>query len=251
MNMIYGNFKIFDDLVPNISDKVKQMGISNWDQFLKAEKIHGMSHQDKKKVDEKIIQYKEAIQRGDFSKFASIPPNLHWIFYPLLKEKGKVGYLDIETTGLQFFNDEITLIGIYDGKEYKNLILGRDLTEENVLRLIEPFDMFVTHYGLKFDIPFLKYKFPNINFDKLHFDVSFVARKLNIGKNLKEIEKKLQIWREKHIAHIEGHLPVTLWEEYQSGRDESLNILIQHNRSDVVNLVKIADVMYEKLKEKS
>jgi uncharacterized protein YprB with RNaseH-like and TPR domain len=41
---------------------------------------------------------------------------------------------------------------------------------------------------------------------------------------------------------------VRLWREYQEGRDKSLETLIEYNREDVVNLERLAEIAYERLR---
>lgn len=244
-SMITRSFRIFQDVDKNIESKLVQQGIEDWEDFLQKEKIYGVSREVKSAINQKINQYKQALQKKDYGVFKPLGPQYHWQLYEILKRENKICYLDIETTGLKFLKDDITMVGIYDGKNYINLTKNRNLNQQSLKEIIDPFDMLVTHYGLKFDIPFLSFSFPEVNFDKLHFDVSFNAEKLNLGKDLKEVEKSLEIWREKHIADISGFQAVKLWEEYLKGNEESLKLLIEHNRNDVINLAKIADKIFE------
>ncbi|MFP4498089.1 MAG: ribonuclease H-like domain-containing protein, partial [Vulcanimicrobiota bacterium] len=84
-----------------------------------------------------------------------------------------------------------------------------------------------------------------------HFDISFAAKKLGLGKDLKMIEKNLNITREEPIADITGYQAVKLWEDKMNGNQESFELLKKHNESDVRNLQKIADQVFEMLEEKT
>jgi len=68
-------------------------------------------------------------------------------------------YLDIETTGLCSFYDEITVIGIYlangSGNQLVQLV-GGDATGANLLRTLRCVDTIYTYNGSHFDLPFIK-----------------------------------------------------------------------------------------------
>jgi uncharacterized protein YprB with RNaseH-like and TPR domain len=44
-----------------------------------------------------------------------------------------VRYLDIETTGRYPGYNQVTLVGIFDGKNYETLIAGKNLTSRTLL----------------------------------------------------------------------------------------------------------------------
>ncbi len=67
-------------------------------------------------------------------------------------------YLDIETTGLCSFYDEITVIGIClaNGTENRLVqLVGSDVTRANLLRILRCVDTIYTYNGSRFDLPFI------------------------------------------------------------------------------------------------
>ena len=67
-------------------------------------------------------------------------------------------YIDIETTGFSSRNNVPTIVGILVGEEFKQFVLGTDLTGENIDDFFRKHKVrVVVGYNLiKFDIPFLK-----------------------------------------------------------------------------------------------
>ena len=56
-----------------------------------------------------------------------MPPSQHWRLFSSFRES--TAYLDIETTGLDPWRDEITTIALYDGKSIYCYINGRNLDD--------------------------------------------------------------------------------------------------------------------------
>ena len=248
--MIEQSFKFLKGFNRELQREMHQKGINTWDDFLKMESVEGIPDDVKKVIDCQLTEMAAALENKEYSYFAkSIPPSSHWRLYKRLKEERRLCFMDIETTGLQFFNDEVTVVGVYDGVYHQALIAGIDLSTENIRTILSPYEMVVSHYGLKFDIPFLKYKYPDLNFNQLHFDMSFIGRKLHLGRSLKDMEKHFDITRDEDVAALNGYHAVKLWENYQEGNKESLDLLIQHNRNDTGNLEVLADRLYDYLVE--
>ncbi len=156
-------------------------------------------------------------------------------------------YLDIETTGgYQGLND-ITVIGLYDGHEYCSFINGKNIDEfESV---IGNFDLVITFNGTTFDLPFIRKWFRHISLPSTHIDLRFLLRKIGYRGGLKKIERKLDIQRKEDIRGMSGYDAVVLWKAYQWGDDQALDLLLRYNEADVVNLEKLMDFCYKKMKE--
>ncbi len=68
-------------------------------------------------------------------------------------------YLDIETTGLCRFNDEVTVIGIYlVGHCFEKVVqlVGGNATGDKLLSALTDVDTIYTYNGNHFDLPFIK-----------------------------------------------------------------------------------------------
>lgn len=246
--MIKRSFKFLEGINREFQRKLHSDGINDWDDFLKAETIEDIDVHLKKRLDKKIREYQNALDEKDYDYFAChLPPSSHWRLYDTMKKDRTLCFMDIETTGLQFFNDEVTLVGIYDGTYYQALVAGIDLDSESLEKALAPFKMIVTYNGMKFDIPFLKYQFPDLKLNKLMFDLSFPAKRHKLGNSLKELEKHFGMARNGDIAGLNGHHIVKMWDKFQAGDIKSLELLKEHNQSDTSNLNELADKVFEYL----
>lgn len=228
----------------NIEREIWRQNIYSWEDFL--ENHHKVQIKDAKKhrLVHEVQRSLDAFNKKDFSYFVN---NLkeHWRAYPELKNK--CCFLDIETTGLSRYHDDVTLIGLYDGNESRIFINGVDLEEFN--NEIKKYDMIVTYNGKCFDVPFIKAKFPDIDFNKLHVDLRFDMRKIGYNGGLKAIERMVGINRDSEVQDIGGFEAVRLWYRYLKGDKGALDLLIKYNKADIENLKTLMDFTYQKLKE--
>jgi predicted nuclease with RNAse H fold/dephospho-CoA kinase len=154
-------------------------------------------------------------------------------------------FLDIETTGLSRYYDEITVIGwLYDGC-YQACIAGDDpaplmaaLTESRVL---------VTFNGTQFDLPFLRKAFPGISLPSLHADLRYLGRRAGLTGGQKAIEKLLNLTHRGQIQEVNGFEAVLLWHRYLRGDPASLRRLIEYNRCDVLGMCYVLDSVLTRL----
>ena len=115
---------------------------------------------------------------------------------------------------------------------------------------IKKYSMIVTYNGATFDLPFIKAKFPQINFNHFHADLRFMLRRLGYSGGLKSIEKQTGIERESDVSHLTGRDAVKLWYRYKRNHDENaLHTLIKYNIEDIENLKILMEMSYNKLKE--
>lgn len=223
--------------------KIWNSGVKNWESF-GVDKVNLSSFRArhiKKFVDISI----EALEKGNYSFFSSLlPKNEHW---RCLKDFSKIAYLDIETTGLDKENDDITMIGVYDGSSVKTFVRGRDFL--GFKDYIASFPMIVTFNGSCFDLPFLSSKL-GIKFDQLHLDLRFAFRKLGISGGLKRIEKVFDLERSSETKGLDGFDAVILWHKYVDGNDSALELLKRYNKEDVIGLKILSLNAYEMLKQR-
>jgi uncharacterized protein YprB with RNaseH-like and TPR domain len=174
-----------------------------------------------------------------------ISPNQHWRFFPDFRES--TAYLDIETTGLDSWNNEITTVALYDGNSIYTYVQGQNLDEfrEDIQR----YKVIVTYNGKCFDVPFLESYF-RINIPQVHIDLRYLLRSLGYTGGLKGCEKKAGIDR-KELEGLDGYFAVLLWQDYQrSNNEKALETLLAYNIQDVVNLETLMLLSYNlKLKE--
>ena len=170
-----------------------------------------------------------------------------WRAYPDFRKS--CVYLDIETDGGQS-GSSVTMIGLYDGKDFTCLIKGQDL--ENFRDIISQYNMIVTFFGASFDLPMLRKCFGNLHMDQIHIDLCPTLRRVGLRGGLKSIEKQLGICRSEDTVGLNGYDAILLWRRFERNRDDAaLERLIAYNREDVVNLQRLAEVAYEQLQEQT
>ncbi len=206
-----------------------QNNILNWDEFL--ENFHKLSLTAEK-------------QNNEIFFLNNLPSNEHWRVY----KNFDCCFLDIETTGLSKHHDDVTVIGLYDGKESKIFINGKNLDE--FPKEIAKYSTIITFNGKCFDVPFLKAKFPEADFNKFHIDLRYAMKDIGYAGGLKRIEKEIGICRDDDLQDISGWDAVRLWYKYKKGCQDSLNLLVKYNIADIENLKTMMDFAYDKLKEK-
>jgi len=172
---------------------------------------------------------------GNLQHFSgSLPSGLHWRLFPDFRDS--VAYLDIETTGLDSWENSITTIALYDGKKISTYVQGENL--RNFVTDIEKFSVLVTYNGKCFDVPFIEW-YLKIRLNQVHIDLRYVLRSLGYSGGLKRCEYQLGMDRG-DLQGLDGYFAVLLWEEYQKTRDrKALETLLAYNIEDVVNLEQL------------
>jgi uncharacterized protein YprB with RNaseH-like and TPR domain len=155
-------------------------------------------------------------------------------------------YLDIETNGGDQGLEEITVIGIYDGRAFRHFINGIDLPEFELA--ISEYALVVTYNGGAFDLPRIRQWFPHIALPPAHIDLKPLLNFLGYQGGLKRIEKDLGIRREGDIEGMDGREAVSLWKAHQWGDGAALDRLIRYNGADVLNLEPLMAFSYETMK---
>jgi hypothetical protein len=167
-----------------------------------------------------------------FSKL--LPSGLHWRIFP--EFRNHAAYLDIETTGISEWENEITTIALYDGKKIFHYVNGENLSlfPED----IERYKLLVTYNGKSFDIPFIE-RFFGIRLNCAHIDLRFILKSLGFKGGLKGCEKHIGIDRG-HLNGIDGFFAVLLWDEYRTTKDRrALETLLAYNIYDVLSLEEL------------
>jgi uncharacterized protein YprB with RNaseH-like and TPR domain len=153
-------------------------------------------------------------------------------------------YLDIETTGLCSFYDEITVIGICLANDSGNRLVqlvGDDATKTNLLRTLRSVDKIYTYNGSRFDLPFINFRLRvNLRDYFHHHDLMHDCWKNNLYGGFKAVEQQLGIPRQ--LRGIGGAEAAMLWWRYQIDHDrKALDLLLKYNREDVVNLIALKE----------
>ncbi|MDK2834977.1 MAG: uncharacterized protein PWP63_2064 [Methanolobus sp.] len=222
-----------------VEKKIWASGIRTWDDFMGNKDDLPLSRSKIELIVPGIEESRERLQSQDYGFFArSLPRAEHWRAFPEFSDR--VAYVDIETTGLSPGHSHITVVGIYDGREARTFVRGIDL--DDIVEEFEKYDYLVTFNGARFDLPFIKREFPQLDLDKLHADLMYPLRRICLSGGLKKIEVELGITRSEDVAGITGFDAVRLWHQYERGDQEALELLLEYNRADIVNLETIMNM---------
>jgi hypothetical protein len=222
-----------------VEKRIWSNGIRTWDEFMDRRDEILISPSKKDMLMTGIRESIERLESHDFEFFAkSLPKAEHWRAFN--EFSGKVAYVDIETTGLSPGSSYITVVGIYDGNNARTFVKGIDL--DDIVDVFPKYDFLVSFNGARFDLPFIKREFPQIEFNQLHADLMYPLRRISLSGGLKKIECELGISRAEETVGISGFDAVRLWHQYERGDDDALDLLLKYNREDIVNLKTIIDM---------
>jgi uncharacterized protein len=152
-------------------------------------------------------------------------------------------YLDIETTGLSPQENEITVIGALKGKEFIQLINGVNLEDYAVKELFNEVTEIISFNGRRFDLPFIQTQFKLINSCN-HKDLMELGWKKGFYGGLKKLEQQFGLTRKSGVSN--GIEAVILWKKHCKGCNKSLKKLLEYNKEDVLNLIKLEKILEKK-----
>lgn len=249
--MIRNTFSILSGIGERLEKRLWRSGILTWDDFINTSDLNFMNPNKKSFYDKCLSCALNELDNANAEYFAStIKRREHWRLFDIFK--GEAACLDIETNGLMpESGGYTTMVGIYDGYDYKCFLRDMNLTRENLKKELSRYKYLITFYGSAFDIPFLKRSMPDLKFDVPHFDICFGSRRLGFKNGLKKLETYLGIERHEAVRGINGYDAVKLWESARRGSREALDLLTMYNKEDTVNLFKIADIIYQRLRSQT
>ncbi len=229
--------------IPGIGIKTEQRfwdtGIHQWDDLVKGSRIRLLQS----KADFITGYLQESKQNLDscnpnyFSDL--LPARHHWRLFPEFRSAAV--YLDIETTGLDSWRNEITTIALYDGRSIHCYVNGQNL--DDFLNDIEKYKVIVSYNGKCFDVPFIESYF-RIKLNHAHIDLRYILGSLGYTGGLKACETQLGIDRG-DLSGIDGFFAVLLWHDYQKGGNQkALETLLAYNIQDVLTLENLMVMAY-------
>ena len=231
-----------------IERRIWSYGIRTWSEFAEQHDTIPISTAKKTTILAGITESAQHLRAGDAEFFAKLlPTSEHWRAYSDFKDR--IAFVDIETTGLSPNYDCMTVVGIYNGKTSKTYVRGIDL--DDIVDEFAKYDFLVTFNGARFDLPFIKHEYPEINFNQLHMDMMYPLRRIGYTGGLKAIEQALGITRSDDTTGITGFDAVRLWHEYERGSADALELLLKYNREDIVNLETIIELTHQKFVKKT
>ena len=225
-----------------------QNNILSWDDYLKNAYQLDLPKRMQATASHFVRCSCDALLRGEIDFFKKhLPESELWRVYHEFEHR--TVFLDIETTGLERARDSVTVIGLFDGKQTRFFVKGKNLRD--FASAIRKYAMIVTYNGKCFDLPFLKSAFYGLEFPQAHIDLRYLLSRLGYRGGLKKIEKVLGIKRKEEVQGVSGYDAVLLWYRYLDGEQEALRVLLEYNREDVVNLKYLMDFAYRKMYELS
>lgn len=247
--MIRNSFVILDKLGLKSEKNLWNHGIINWEDFIFARKIKGISQLKRIYYQRMLAKAKRALYSFNSAFFnRRLPSTETWRLYEFFREDAV--FIDIEVSGVTK-HDNITVVGLFDGIETKTMIRGINLNLKALKKELKHYKLLISFNGSSFDIPYIRKRWPDLLPNVPHIDLRHMCSRIGLKGGLKDIEKKLGIKRQSEIVErIYGGDPFRLWRMYRgSGDDYYLNLLVSYNEEDVINLKPIADYCYNKLKE--
>ncbi len=226
-------------------ERLWRAGVRSWEDFPELQEVARLPRHLGRRIEDELRRSEEALRRRRYRYFAAnLPSREHWRALPDFRDS--VAFLDIETTGLSVGRDAVTVVGVYDGRREQSFVKGVNL--EELPRALEDKKMLVTFNGARFDLPFLRRAFPRMRLDQIHVDLMHPLRRLGFHGGLKSIERQVGIERTEKTSGLGGFDAVRLWDAYESGDDDALDLLIAYNMEDVVNLDVLGDLAYAELR---
>jgi uncharacterized protein YprB with RNaseH-like and TPR domain len=207
-------------------------GIESWDDFLAGVPGPSMTKGRFQALLPEVQASCRALECGDAEYFArGLPKSELWRLFPDFR--GSMAAIDIETTGLRTDADHITTVALYDGREIRTYVHGRNL--ERLADDILDYQILVSFNGSCFDVPILEREL-QMRLPRAHIDVRFVLKSLGYTGGLKRLEKRFGLDRG-GLAEVDGYTAVLLWEAFErSGDERILETLLAYNAEDVLNL---------------
>ncbi|WP_297055224.1 ribonuclease H-like domain-containing protein [Thermosulfurimonas sp.] len=142
-------------------------------------------------------------------------------------------FLDIETEGLSKERNGITVLGTMVERRYRAFVAGFNL--EKGVSYLARYPVWVTFGGARFDLPFLRARFPELSTPLLHLDLCQLYRQLGYRGGLKKLEVLFGLSR--RTRGLSGYDAVKLWQRWVQRKDRrALRTLLLYNREDVSNL---------------
>jgi uncharacterized protein YprB with RNaseH-like and TPR domain/predicted nuclease with RNAse H fold/dephospho-CoA kinase len=163
----------------------------------------------------------------------------------VLQTLPEILFLDIETTGLSRYYDDITIVGwTYQGC-YHAHVVGDD--PDPLKASLAQASALVTFNGTSFDIPFLRKVWPDVELPAYHADLRYLGKRVGLTGGQKAIEKQLGISIRDGLQDIDGAEAVLLWHRYLRGDFQALKRLIEYNHCDVLGMRHLLDEVLGRL----
>lgn len=247
--MLLSTFQHLKGIGSKTENELWRSGVVTWDDWeLKQATQLSIFDINTENCRQSILQAsRQAIENEDADFFAENLSSAEYYRIALTFPK-KTMFLDIETTGLSRYYNNITVVGWSINSKYKVYIQGDD--DYYLRKALKEAKVLVTFNGSIFDIPFLCKEFPDLNLPKTHIDLRFLAKRVGLAGGQKKIEPLLGVKRPSNLLDIKGDTAPLLWYKYCRGDSDSLRLLISYNHADVEGMKSIFDAIISRLIQK-
>ena len=221
-------------------------GVTSWDKFVKRNGYQIPLPLFRSNPSHRLERSIQALKQGDLSYFAQrLPKSENYriaLTYP-----EETMFLDIETTGLSLYYDQITMVGWSIGKKYG--VYLKDQDESGLRKALQAAKAIVTFNGTIFDLKFLEKAFPGIYIPPIHIDLRFFSKRVGLTGGQKVVEPKIGYNRPDLVKGMEGETAPILWYKYRRGDIGSLKELVVYNHADIEGMKWIMDFAIRRIYE--
>lgn len=244
--MLHHTFRHIPGIGERTERRLWRAGVTTWEHLLDEPAHPALRRPLRDRARFEVERSQRALARGDARYFtARLPHALRWRLYPAFA--ARVGYLDIETTGLGFAESSLTVVGLYtvdaDGGTGTPRVYVRGRNLDRFAPDVADCTLLVTFNGAQFDLPFLRGKL-GLPLDQAHIDLRYPLAALGYTGGLKKIETRLGLDRGGMLAKLDGWCAVVLWRYAQRGEPGALETLLRYNLEDVVHLPTLLATVY-------
>ena len=247
--MLASTFQHLRGIGPKKEQALWRSGIESWDDFESRHRIQSTlftnGHGDP--LFSALESSRRALRDGRVRFFAESLARREHYRIPL-SFPSKTIFLDIETTGLSVYYDQVTLVGWSTGSQYNVYIAGGD--ESALRRALSEAGIIVTFNGSLFDLPFLRERFRNLSIPPVHVDLRFLARRVGLAGGQKNVELAVGIRRPRDLEGLRGEAAPLLWHKYKCGDIDALKLLLAYNHADVEGMKGIFDAVIRRLRKR-
>ncbi len=242
--MLLSTFRHIEGVGKKTESSLWKQGITSWDKYISRKGIQLPLFSERR---QSILEAsRRAFEKRDIAFFAkSLPSTEHYrvaLTYP-----EETLFLDIETTGLSLYYDELTMVGWSLGRTFSVYIRGQ--SEESLRQTLRSAKALVTFNGTLFDVKFLQKTFRDITLPAAHIDLRFFGTRVGLSGGQKKLEQQLGFRRPASIRNMKGESAPILWHEYRRGNIEALKKLITYNHADIEGMKRIFDCAVHRLYE--
>lgn len=212
-------------------------GIITWDDY---RSLDGrlLSVLDDDQADHALSESEKAYEQSNMAFFGDRLPTSEY-YRIALEYPEDVIFLDIETTGLSLYYDQITIVGWSIGCNFGVYLSGQD--DSQLRSALASAKVIVTFNGIMFDLKFLNKHLDALVTPPVHLDLRFFSRRVGLTGGQKAIEKEIGFERGKELEDMLGEAAPILWHKYRRGDNEALKRLIEYNHADVEGMKAILD----------